>query len=410
MQMEKKTPSMMGQVNRTNVLHLIKEQGPMSRAAVAKTLNMSRSTISTIVETLIREGRIREGRTGESTSAGGRKPVNLHYVSNARYAFGMDIGASKTIAMITDLEGRIIVREKFPTHQDGKPTMVHILQQAESFLAKAGISPRQMIGTAIGFPGITMAEHGIVVDAPGLHLHDFPASDFFRKMPGPIWIDNDVNMAVIGERWLGAAVGRDNVVLVAVGTGIGAGFILNGHVYRGKQGFAGEMGHLHVTPYPTGQKLLLSDYGPLEQIASGKGMEDVAKAKVASYPDSVFQRDEIRADKLFEAEAAGDALAKDVIDNAVSHLTMAIANLVTLLNPEVVILAGGVSRVGKPLLSRIQQRVEQLSPMACDIVAAHLGEDAAAFGAAATVLMHTGELRLSGFDDWQVIAQTSEQS
>lgn len=402
----------MGKVNKANVLHLIKEKGPISRAAVAKTLNMSRSTISAIVDHLIREGRIREGLTGASTSAGGRRPVNLHYVSTARYAFGVDIGARKTIAMIADLDGKIVYREKFSSHaeimsSEVTSSMDHILCQLERILFESGIPRESVIGTGIGFPGVTMAEQGVVVDAPGLRLHNFPAGEFFRTLPGPVLIDNDVNMAVVGERWKGAAIGRDNVVLVAIGTGIGAGFILNGQLYRGWKGFAGEMGHMTFNPTPQSPQLLLRDYGPLEQIASGKGMEDVARNRIHEFPNSILRTAEIQAEKLFEAEAAGDALAREVVGQAIAHLSLSIANIVTILTPELVILGGGVSRIGPPLVKRIGERVNQLSPISCDIVAANLGEDAAAFGSSATVLMHAGELRLSGFDEWQTVSSTA---
>lgn len=404
MQVEKKTPAIMGQVNKANVLHLIKDSGPMSRADVAKMLNMSRSTISTIVEVLLREGRVREGRTGESTSVGGRRPVLLNYVSKARFALGIDIGASKTIAMVTDLDGNVVHHDKFPSHVKGISPMVHVQAESERVLRESGVPLQAVIGTAIGFPGITAAEDGIVIDAPGVQLHNFRAAEFFHKLPGPIWIDNDVNMGVIGERWKGAAVGHDNVILVAIGTGIGAGFILGGRIFRGAQGFAGEIGHLHIDPTHQGQKLSLSDYGPLEQVASGKGIEDLAQWSLADHPNSMLSGGELAADRIFAAAAAGDELAGNVIAQAVSFLSFSIANMVTMLNPDVVILGGGVSRVGAPLLERIRAGVSRLSPLTCEVIPAGLGEYAAAFGSAATVLLQAGELRLSGVDDWSVVS------
>lgn len=395
----------MGQVNKANVLHLIKDQGPISRAAVAKTLNMSRSTISSIVDQLIREGRVREGMTGESTSAGGRRPVDLHYVANARFALGVDIGATKTIALLTDLTGNVIYREKFSSHAQGISPMAHIYEQLTQFVRDVGIPRQNIIGTAIGFPGVTLANQGAVVEANHLKLRNFSAKDFFENLPNPIWIDNDVNMAVIGERWKGAAIGRSNVVLVAIGSGIGAGLILDDRIYRGANSFAGELGHLQIDPKQTTEKRNLGDYGPLEQVASGKGMEDYAQAQRKNYPDTTLTN-EARADEIFAAAEAGDGLAKHVIQRAIDYLSFAIANMVTLLNPDVVIIGGGVARAGDPLIDQIQAGVNRLSPMQCDITSAALGEDAAAYGSAATVLLKAGELRLTGFDDWQVMSES----
>lgn len=397
MQVEKKTPSSMGLANKANVLHLIKAHGPMSRASVARTLNMSRSTISSIVDQLIKDGRVSEGATGQSTPAGGRRPVYLHYVSSAKYALGIDIGGTKTIVMITDLDGNVVLRHKFSSHGEGQAPMEHILQKVHALLATSEIDSACIIGTAIGFPGVTNPQRGIVVQAPGVQLTDFQAASFFRSLPGPICVDNDVNMGVIGERWKGAAQGRDNVVLVAVGTGIGAGLILGGHLYRGKSGYAGEIGHLHVDPYTTSPKLGLEDYGPLEQMASGKGMEDLARAKLVNYPHTALVEEEISTVRIFALASEGDPLAQRVLHDALSNLSYSISNMITLLNPDVVIIGGGVSRVGTPLLDRIRARVERLSPVPCELVLAGLGEDAAAFGGAATVLMQAGELRLGGF-------------
>ncbi|WAH39969.1 ROK family transcriptional regulator [Alicyclobacillus fastidiosus] len=399
MQVEKRTPSTMGRANKANVLHLIKEHGPMSRASVARTLNMSRSTISSIVDQLINEGRIREGATGQSTSAGGRRPVYLNYVASAKYALGIDIGGTKTIAMITDLDGNVVVRRKFQSHASGTNSMDHILREVHDVIQSSGISPTQIIGTGIGFPGVTSADDGVVVQAPGLHLDQFPATNFFQSLPGDIWIDNDVNMGVIGERWKGAAQGQDNVVLIAVGTGIGAGLILGGKVYRGGRGYAGEIGHLHIDPFTTKPKLSLGDYGPLEQTASGQGMEQLALAKLKEFPDTSLTPDDVSVPLLFEAAKRGDTLASDVLRQATTYLAFSIANIVTLLNPDVVIVGGGVSRVGRPLIDELARGVARLSPVPCKVVLAGLGEDAAAFGGAATVLLKAGELRLTGFDD-----------
>lgn len=394
MHLEKKTQTTMGQENKSNVLHLIKASGPLSRADVAKTLNMSRSTISSIVDQLIQEGRIREGDIGESTPAGGRKPVELHYISDAKYALGVDIGATKTIAVITDLDGNVIHRHKFLSGGSERSPMEHIHQELQRFIDITGMNQDEMIGTGIGFPGVTLTEQGVVADAPGLHLHNFEAVQFFRDLPGTLIIDNDVNLAVIGERWKGAAQGQDNVVLIAVGTGIGAGFILGGQVYRGANGYAGEMGHVHINPQSPGPRLSLGDYGPLEQVASGSGMEARVRALLPTYPKSLLQQVPVQTDRIFAAAAAGDPLASEVVADSMKYLSFSIANLVSLLNPSMVIIGGGVSRVGDPLLVHIQNNVAQLSPIPCKIVLAGLGEDASAIGGAATVLLQADELRL----------------
>jgi len=394
--LDKETPSMIGRVNKSNVLHLIKECGPVSRASVARTLKMSRSTISSIIDQLINEERVVEGATGQSTSAGGRRPVYLHYVSTAKYALGIDIGSAKTLPSLQSWKEKGVLGHKFPSKPEGRDFLAIIQQEVEAFLGATAIPRSDILGTGIGFPGVTNPSNGLVIQAPGLKLANFSARESFSRLPGPILVDNDVNMGVLGERWRGVARGRDNVILVAIGTGVGAGLILDGKIYRGAGGYAGEIGHLHVDPFSTQPKRDLGDYGPLEQLASGKGMEDLAAANLASFPDTSLSAHDLTTAKLFAAAQQDDPLARYVIQQVLSYLSFSIANMVTLLNPNLVILGGGVSQVGEPLLESIRTGVARLSPIACEIAAAGLGEDAAAFGGAATVLLQAGELRLSG--------------
>ncbi|GMA61251.1 hypothetical protein GCM10025859_16910 [Alicyclobacillus fastidiosus] len=137
----------------------------------------------------------------------------------------------------------------------------------------------------------------------------------------------------------------------------------------------------------------------MEQTASGQGMEQLALAKLKEFPDTSLTPDDVSVPLLFEAAKRGDTLASDVLRQATTYLAFSIANIVTLLNPDVVIVGGGVSRVGRPLIDELARGVARLSPVPCKVVLAGLGEDAAAFGGAATVLLKAGELRLTGFDD-----------
>ncbi|GGJ02632.1 transcriptional regulator [Alicyclobacillus cellulosilyticus] len=393
MRFVKETPAGIRQANRMSVLHLIKEYGPMSRARVARVLKMSRSTVSAIVDELIQEGRIREGANGQSTAQGGRPPQYLHYVPDAKFALGVDIGGTNTIVVLTDLAGHVVAREKFPTRAGDEHPLAAILERVKAFLARTGVAREKLLGTGIGFPGVTDTARGVVLNSPSLGLVDFDAVQFFDPLPGPVFIDNDVNMGVIGERWLGAAQGLQNVVLVAIGTGIGAGLILNGEVYRGAGGSAGEIGHLHVDPLLADRRRTLHEFGPLESAASGLGMEQVAltmRAAVEEHPRRMT------AEELFAAAKAGDVIAQQVIGRAILFLSFSIANMITLLNPDLVLLGGGVAQAGSALLEPVRAHVARLSPVSCPIELAGLGEDSAALGAAATVFLAADELRWTG--------------
>lgn len=395
MEFSKGTLSTVRNVNRVNILEFIKQSEPISRAAIARHLKMSRSNVSEIVDGLVHEGLVAEVGAGTSTPLGGRKPVHLQFVAAAKYSLGVDIGATKTIAVVTDLRGNVVARTKFASHAEGVTPFEHIACEVREFLTQHDIDRAKIVGTGIGVPGITNYATGELIHAPGLHINEANARDFFSgRLPEPVFVDNDVNMGVVGERWKGNAIHYEDVVLITIGTGIGAGLILNGQVHRGANGFAGEIGYFQVDPLENSPQATLSKFGPLESLASGQGIERQVLALLPQYTESVLKKETISTQAVFLAAASGDPLAKRVIDNAVRVLSFSIANLVMLIDPSLILIGGGVSQAGEQFLDDIRVRVARLTPMPFKIEGAGLGEDAGAYGGAATALMATDNLRL----------------
>lgn len=393
MKLEKGTLAGIRNMNRINILEIVKEHEPVSRAKIAKVLRMSRSNVSDIVESLIDEGLLREVGTGESTSQGGRRPVHLRFVSNAKYALGIDIGGTKTIGLLTDLKGNVVKRIKFPSHRERLTALENIRNEISKFLVESNVPKEKIVASGIGVPAITDYKTGEIVSAPGLFQDQINIRNFFNGyLPGPIFVDNDVNMGVIGECWRGNGVGLSNVTLLAVGTGIGAGIVIDGQVYRGATGFAGEIGYLQVDPFDD-KNIEALHFGPLESVASGRGIERLISSLLDVFPDTVLTA-ESTAEEIFRAMESGDLLAQTLVENMVKYLAFAISNIISILNPQRIIIGGGVAQAGDVFLQRIASRVRRLVPVEFELVPAGLGEDAAAYGAAATALLATENMQL----------------
>jgi glucokinase len=393
LRLEKGTLAGIRNLNRVNILEIVKSHEPVSRAKIAQVLRMSRSNVSDIVETLIQEGLLREEGTGESTSQGGRKPVHLRFVANAKYALGIDIGGTKTIALITDLKGNVVYRRKFPSHRVGLSALENIRGELTKLLEESEIPREKIVATGIGVPAITDYKTGEIVSSPGLFQGQMNVTDFFEgHVPGPVIVENDVNMGVIGECWRGNGVGFSNVALLAIGTGIGVGIVVDGKLYRGATGFAGEIGYLQVDPLADAD-IEVSHFGPLERVASGNGIERLIPKYLDKYPDTVLTV-ESTAEEIFQAMRQGDLLAKMLVENMVKYLSFAISNMISILNPQRIIIGGGVAQAGEDFIHAITSRVRRLIPVHFELVPAGLGEDAAAFGAAATALLATENMQL----------------
>ncbi|MFB5190744.1 ROK family transcriptional regulator [Alicyclobacillus fastidiosus] len=388
------TTAFVRDVNRSSVLEFVRVNEPVSRAQIARELGLSRSATSEIVDQLLSEGLVEEVGVGESTPRGGRPSVQLRFIPDARYALGIDIGGTKTILVLSNLNGRVIAREKVATCGKSSDVLEHIRRAADNFIANSGIDRSRIVGMGVGAPGLTDYESGVVIAAPALHWVDVNVKQALQGLvQGPIFVDNDVNMAAVGEKWKGEGSRCRDVVLITIGTGIGAGVIINGSIHRGAHNYAGEIGYFAVDPL-TDETSTSDEFGPLDKLASGSGVASQARALLPVYPNSILHGQKITSERVFAAAAKSDPLALAVVDAMAKYTAAAIANIVALLNPGVVIIGGGVAQSAALFMSQIRSRVQELVPIPVHIVCASLGEDAGALGAAATVLVETNHLAL----------------
>ena len=309
-----------------------------------------------------------------------------------RFALGVDVGGTKALCVLCDVSGNVIARDRFSSHADDDDPLDTVINGTLRFLANSGVSPDGIVGTGIGLPGIIQPATNQLVNAPGfVSRHQDIQGYVSARLPAPIVLDNDVNMAVMGEWWMGGARDRENVVLISIGTGIGAGLLVNGQVYRGARGFAGEVGRLQLDPFvKRTSPASLDEFGPFESLASGHGIRNVAQQHYHEFPDTRLQQPNLSAEGVFEAAAMGDPLGSFVLDRVFDYIAFSIANVMVTLDPDIVLIGGGVSRQGADFVEEIRRRVAHLMPFPFVLELAVLGEDAGAYGAAASAFKSAG--------------------
>lgn len=390
----KGTPMHMKAINKKRVLQCIRQQAPISRAEISAKLHISKPTVSVLVDELIDDRWVYEQGIGESSSQGGRRPIQLYFNEKAAYIAGVDIGGTKVRIILSDLCGGIKAECSFPTAdylQSG--LLERIAMEAELLMKRANIREEEVLGLGAGVPGITNTVNGVVVEAPSLNWRDYPfIAEAKKHFNYPIYVDNDVNAAALGEQWLGKAKEKQNVLFIAVGTGIGSGIIINNQLYRGSSSAAGEIGYMVTDKdrLKNNFRPVFHRYGFLESVAGGKSIGDRFAAAVGEREDHPLRQKMreagLTAEDAFQAAQAGDSLAASVVEEAAEHLSYGIVNAASLLNPEIIILGGGVSKSADQVLPIIRRLVNQYLPTPVDIHTSQLGENAGVLGAVSLFL------------------------
>ncbi|MEZ4635278.1 MAG: ROK family protein [Caldilineaceae bacterium] len=244
-------------------------------------------------------------------------------------------------------------------------------------------------GIGIGAPSIVLSQTGTVVWAASLGWRDFPLKTWIEaRWPVPVFVENDVNLLALGESRLGAGQQAGNLVVMAVGTGIGAGIILNGRLYRGASEAAGEIGYIPPNIAALGRSY--TGYGPLEALAAAPGLVARAQAALQDEVESLLvAADPLDADAVYVAARSGDPVARQLVAETVDYLSLAVAALAIVLNPELILLGGEMAKASDLLLSPIRERLAGLLPALPRLEPVCLGEDGVILGAVALVLQST---------------------
>ncbi len=306
----------------------------------------------------------------------------------------IDLGGSKIAVAIVSDDYRVLAREHSPTlAEEGVDSVINrIISSVRQVVTYGNIALSQLGGITLAAAGAIDSQWGIITLSPNLPgLHDIPLGSIIEERLGiKTWLLNDANAAALGEHQFGAGVGIDNFIYLTIGTGIGGAIIIDGKLYTGVCGIAGEIGHMTIEV--NGPKCDCGNFGCLEALASGRAIAREVKKRLSSGESSSLTEavagkiEDITAKEVAAAAQQGDALANDVIKDVANYLGAGMVNLVNIFNPEVIIVGGGVASVGDLLLEPARQVVKErafpVSAAAVRIVTTELGNDAGLLGAA----------------------------
>ena len=372
------------------LLRMIWQEERISRAEIARRAGLSRSTVSTVVGDLLAAGLVAE--VGSGPSRGGRRPIELLFQYDAFGLIGVDIGATHISAELTNLRGEVkgFLRRSFGVRDDRGGTLRVLYELVDALVADWGRGFSPLVGIGLGVPSPVDPRQPdrvseVVLPAwKGRGLTEAVRERF--KLP--VLVDNDANLGALAELWWGAGRGRTDSIYIKCATGIGSGHIINGRIYRGSSGTAGEIGHLAIDPH--GPPCVCGLRGCLVTFVGTVGLLRRANELLAHDADSALPRHGLTITQLEDAALAGDPVAVRVVTEAADYFGIAVAGLLNLLNPAVVSIGGSLARLGELLLAPLRQAVRTrtlvTSLAAAEIVASELGDRDVAVGAATLLL------------------------
>jgi len=378
--------------NRRLVLRTIYEQGQISRADIARVTGLTRTTVSDMVDRLIQRRLVEE--VGYGPSAGGKPPILVSVVDDSRHLIGIDLASGEFRGAVVNLRGKVRHRVSLPLQgRDGQVALTLVYQVVDELVAATN-SP--LLGIGIGTPGLVDPLNGVVRRAVNLEWQDLSLRTLLQGRYGlPVHVANDCQVAALAEHTFGEAQGLENLAVVKIEQGIGAGIVLDGQLFHGDTCGAGEIGH--VTVVENGQPCRCGNLGCLETVTSARAIVQQAQIlaqndarsslhRFAAHPAALTIRE------VCQAAEAGDEAVQQMVREAGRCLGIALANLVAVLSVRRILIAGSVTGFGSLLLDVVQQEMTRrsLAMLACEteVGMSSMGPDMVILGASALVLTH----------------------
>lgn len=370
-------------INRRIVLNYVRDRCPISRAEIARQTALQRSTVSTIVDSLIAEGLIEEIGMGQST--GGRCPTLLKLNTDGAAALGIDIAPQRTIVATSNLAGCVLEREEFDTDPDFETTMRRATDAACRLLER---STGSIDGIGVSLPGLVDPDAGRILYIPYFNWRDLDVGQRISAATGmEVTIDNDANAAALAELWFGqpeVSEARD-FIMVFIAEGVGTGIIFDRQIYRGRDGAGGEFGHMIIgerAPVPCS----CGSFQCWEAFASGRA----AVARYLELTGSAIERaQKMSFAELIDLALYGDEAARAALSETSYYLGVGISNLIIGFSPDVIVVGGAITRAWQTASEMLSETVERsmrrnLSPVR--IIASTIGDQASLMGALSLVL------------------------
>jgi|YNPNPStandDraft_1061719.scaffolds.fasta_scaffold02675_3 glucokinase-like ROK family protein len=401
-------PELLKEMNRSRAFEILKSARIISRPELAQQTGLSRATIAILADELLQMGLAQEVGLGDST--GGRPPVLLQFNPNAAYALGARMYDHNWGIVITNLDAQIMHRLDVLIPDDAPDTAIATLTEGVATITAQIDRERLLPAIGLGTPGLVDVRSGVIKTAVDVGWFEVPIKEMAEKALGlQTFVANRSKVGALAELWYGAGRGLQELIYISIGTGIAAGIVHRGELYVGANSSAGELGH--VTVLPDGPLCPCGNRGCLQQLAAGPAIANRARERLRAGGASLLQAlsahypELITAQMVFQAAEQGDTLAQEIIEETATYLGIAIANLINLFNPELIILGGPVGRAGhvliEPLQAEVRRRAMTHPLSAVRIVTSALKADAGAIGAAVLVLQHASELFFAGHPRWR---------
>ncbi|MBC7958430.1 MAG: ROK family transcriptional regulator [Vallitaleaceae bacterium] len=318
------------EMNRVKIIKIIKERQVTTKQEIAEYLGLSIPTVTTNINQLVEEGLVEEAGVAKST--GGRKPIVLKFVENAKYSFGANISGNKVEILLVNLNGEQIAKDEFEV-ADGEPfenILATLKISIYNLMNNHSIDKSKVIGVGLALPGL-VDDDGLVLEyAPNMGISNFHFESFQRDLGLKISIENEANIAAFAEQLMGNAKDKSNSVYVSITEGVGTGIIIDNHIYKSNQKKAGEFGHIRISDEPKACKC--GRTGCWETFAS--------KNALIKYYKEETQGTIATIDAIFSAYDSGDQSAKRALKKYIGYLLRGIENIILALNPDYVIIGG----------------------------------------------------------------------
>lgn len=372
------------------VLRLIWRERRISRAEIARMANLSRSTVSEIVTEILPTGLVAE--IGAGPSRGGRRPIVLEFQDDAYVVLGVEMGANHVCVALTDLRGRILnwTCRPHPVRDDPAGTRELITELCNQSLDPSVTDGAPLAGIGVAAPSPVDPSQPLQLDRVVMPAWEgeLGLQDLADAHGVPLMMDNDANLGALAERWWGAGRDVDNFAYIKVATGIGAGYVIDGEVYRGATGVAGEIGHMAIDPQ--GATCVCGLSGCLVTLVGAEALLERLSHLAQEEPEHPANGHKQSIAELEQAALAGDPVVLTVVKEAAESLGIAVAGLLNIMNPSLVVIGGDLAQLDSllvdPLRATVQQRTLVSSVAAAEIRTSELGPQSVAIGAATMIL------------------------
>jgi len=378
------------QHNQRLVLRTIYEREKISRADISRVTNLTRTTVSEIASGLIEIGLIEE--CGVAKSQGGRPPTFLKISENSRNLICVDLSGDAFTGAIVNLSGEIINRIQMPAYRQDKDDATFLVYELIDNLISMVTEP--VLGIGIGTPGLVDPDRGIVNEAVNLNWRNFHlTNELMKKYKLPVYIANDGQVSALAEFTFGKNNSENNLILIKIGRGVGSGIVINRNLHYGDKFGAGEIGHIKIVE--DGELCRCGNYGCLETLVSNTAIITKAKKIIknnlgSNSSDSIDDQLDITIDDVVRAYEAGEEGIIELVKSTGRYLGVAIANIISILNINTIVISGEVAMFGNGLISEIEQYVKgaSLSILSNEmrISTSLLGEDSVILGVSSLIL------------------------